>query len=188
MTINGTNGDDVITLTDNNGVVTVTGLAETVTITGFEANDRIVINGLGGDDVIEASGFGTAMQLIANGGDGDDVLIGSPGNDTLTGGDGDDILIGNGGQDVARRRTRQQRCLQGCRLAQAPGAAEPVHGVELRPGRSGRRPGADRRIRVGASSRRWPSRPPERNDAPERASEHDIVRPRVRPIRGSKPW
>ena len=31
--------------------------AETVTITNFDANDRIVINGLGGDDVIEASGL-----------------------------------------------------------------------------------------------------------------------------------
>ena len=100
VVINGTAGDDVITLNTNNGVLTVLGLAETVTITGFEANDRIVINGLGGDDVVEASGLGGAMLLTANGGDGDDVLIGSPGNDTLSGGNGDDILIGNGGVDV----------------------------------------------------------------------------------------
>jgi Ca2+-binding RTX toxin-like protein len=100
VVINGTSGDDVITLTDTNGVVTVSGLASTVTIANFEPTDRIVINGLGGDDVITASGFGTAMQLTENGGDGDDVLIGSPGNDTLTGGAGDDVLIGGGGQDV----------------------------------------------------------------------------------------
>ena len=31
-----------------------------MTISGFEANDRIVINGLGGDDVIEASGLTAA--------------------------------------------------------------------------------------------------------------------------------
>ncbi len=98
--INGTAGDDVITITDNNGVVTVSGLASTVTITGFEATDKLVINGLGGDDVIEASGLGTGMQLTANGGDGDDVLIGSAGNDTLSGGAGDDVLIGNGGNDI----------------------------------------------------------------------------------------
>jgi len=42
-----------------------------------------VINGLGGDDVIEASGLGTAMLLTADGGEGDDVLIGSPGPDIL---------------------------------------------------------------------------------------------------------
>ena len=99
IVINGTAGDDVITVANNNGVVTVSGLAETVTIKNFDAFDRIVINGLGGDDVISASGL-SGMQLVANGGDGADVLIGSPGNDTLTGGNGDDILIGNGGQDV----------------------------------------------------------------------------------------
>ena len=90
-----------ITITNNNGVVTVSGLATEVTISNFEANnDRIVINGLGGDDVITASGLGTAMLFTANGGDGDDVLIGSAGNDILTGGAGDDVLIGGGGQDI----------------------------------------------------------------------------------------
>jgi Ca2+-binding RTX toxin-like protein len=99
VVINATNADDVINITNNNGVVTVSGLAETVNISGFDANDRIVINGLGGDDVIQASGL-SGMLLTANGGDGDDVLIGSPGNDTLTGGNGDDVLIGGGGQDI----------------------------------------------------------------------------------------
>jgi Ca2+-binding RTX toxin-like protein len=70
-----------------------------VTISGFEATDQLVINGLGGDDVITASGL-TGMQLTANGGDGNDVVIGSPGNDVLTGGAGDDVLIGGGGVDV----------------------------------------------------------------------------------------
>jgi len=100
VVINGTGGDDAISIADVNGVVTVTGLSATVTITGFEATDRLVINGLAGDDVIEASKLGAAMQLTANGGDGNDVLVGSTGNDVLTGGAGDDVLIGNGGQDV----------------------------------------------------------------------------------------
>ena len=99
VVINATNGADNIVVTNNNGVVTVSGLATTVTISHFDANDRIVINGLGGDDVIEASGL-TGMQLTANGGDGEDVLIGSRGNDVLNGGAGDDVLIGNGGIDV----------------------------------------------------------------------------------------
>ncbi|AMN44277.1 beta strand repeat-containing protein [Rhodoplanes sp. Z2-YC6860] len=99
VVINATNGDDAIVVTNNNGVVTVSGLATTVTISNFDSNDRIVINGLGGDDVIEASGL-SGMQLTANGGDGDDVLIGSHGNDVLNGGAGDDLLIGNGGIDV----------------------------------------------------------------------------------------
>jgi Ca2+-binding RTX toxin-like protein len=99
VVINGTSGEDVITVTENNGVVTIAGLSTEVTISDFQANDRIVINGLGGDDVIEASGL-LDMQLTANGGDGNDVLIGSPGNDVLTGGNGDDVLIGGGGLDV----------------------------------------------------------------------------------------
>ena len=99
--INATNGDDVITITNNNGVVTVSGLATETTITNFDPTiDHIVVNGLGGDDVITASGLGTAMLLTADGGDGDDVLIGSAGNDTLLGGAGDDVLIGGPGQDI----------------------------------------------------------------------------------------
>ena len=81
-------------------MVTISRLATDVTITGFEATDRIVINGLGGDDIIEATGLGNAMRLVANGGDGDNVLIGSAGNDTLTGGNGDNVLIGGGGVDT----------------------------------------------------------------------------------------
>src|SRR5262245_54281816 len=99
IVLNATNGNDAITIVNNNGIVTVSGLPEAVTISNFEANDRIVINGLGGDDVITASGL-TGMLFNANGGDGDDVLIGSPGNDILAGGNGDDVLIGGGGQDV----------------------------------------------------------------------------------------
>ncbi|HET9246716.1 MAG TPA: calcium-binding protein, partial [Xanthobacteraceae bacterium] len=99
IVINATNGNDAISIVNNNGIVTVSGLPEAVTISNFEANDRIVINGLGGDDAIVASGL-TGMLLTANGGDGDDVLVGSPGNDILTGGNGDDVLIGGAGQDI----------------------------------------------------------------------------------------
>src|SRR5262249_23984189 len=97
--LNATNGDDANSIVNKNGIVTVSGLPEAGRICSFEANDRIVTNGLGGDDVITASAL-TGMLLTANGGDGDDVLIGSPGNDTLTGGNVDDVLIGGGGQDV----------------------------------------------------------------------------------------
>ena len=99
IVLNATNGDDAIVVTNNNGVITVSGLGADVTITGFEANDRLVINGLGGNDVIEASGL-SGMLLTGDGGDGDDVLVGSPGNDTLLGGAGDDVLVGGAGQDV----------------------------------------------------------------------------------------
>jgi Ca2+-binding RTX toxin-like protein len=100
VVINATNHADTITITNTNGVITVSGLDETVTIKNFEANDKLVINGLGGDDVIGVAGQASGMSFILNGGDGNDILVGGPGNDTLLGGNGDDVLIGGGGQDV----------------------------------------------------------------------------------------
>jgi Ca2+-binding RTX toxin-like protein len=55
---------------------------------------------LAGNDVIEATGLGTAMQFTANGGDGNDVLIASAGADTLREDAGDDVLLGGAGLDV----------------------------------------------------------------------------------------
>jgi Ca2+-binding RTX toxin-like protein len=100
VVINATNHADTITITNTNGVITVSGLDETVTIKNFEATDKLVINGLGGDDVIAVVGGNPGMLLTFNGGDGDDVLVGGPGHDTLLGGNGDDVLLGGGGQDV----------------------------------------------------------------------------------------
>jgi len=101
VVINGTAGDDVITLSIQNGALVIDGLASRVVVSHFDPNDTITINGLGGDDVIEASGVGTnGPKLVFNGGDGADVLIGSHGNDTLNGGAGDDVLNGNGGVDA----------------------------------------------------------------------------------------
>ena len=70
-------------------------------IENFEAAlDRLVINGLGGDDVVQAFGVLAPFGIIANGGEGNDVLVGGQGNDTLDGGLGEDVLIGNAGADV----------------------------------------------------------------------------------------
>src|SRR5262249_49706122 len=100
ITINGTNGNDVFTLSLENGALVVTGGASKVVI-NFDPNDTIHIAGLGGDDVINASGVGAnGPKPVLDGGDGADVLIGGAGNDTLNGGNGDDVLIGGPGQDV----------------------------------------------------------------------------------------
>jgi Ca2+-binding RTX toxin-like protein len=101
IVVNGTNGSDVITLTIENGALVINGLASKVVVEHFDFNDTIHIAGLGGDDVIDASGIGVnGPKLILDGGDGADVLIGSAGNDTLLGGAGDDVLIGGPGQDT----------------------------------------------------------------------------------------
>jgi Ca2+-binding RTX toxin-like protein len=100
--VQGTSGDDVILAVGDATGTSVLGLATQVNITGAEsANDRLTINALAGDDVIEGSGLAVgAIGLIGNGGDGADVLIGGDGNDTLSGGAGDDVLLGGPGLDV----------------------------------------------------------------------------------------
>ena len=51
-----------------------------------QANDRLLLNGLGGDDTIDATSLETdGMQPTMNGGLGVDVLLG---------GDGDDVILG----------------------------------------------------------------------------------------------
>lgn len=98
----GTSGDDVVTLAGDASGTSVFGLAAQINITGTEAaNDRLTINTLAGDDVVEASGLAAgAIQLTANGGDDDDVLVGGAGNDILAGGNGDDVLLGGPGTDT----------------------------------------------------------------------------------------
>jgi Ca2+-binding RTX toxin-like protein len=101
VVINGTNGNDVISLSIENGALVVNGLSSKIVLEHFDFNDTIRIAGLGGDDVIDASRIGTnGPKLILEGGDGNDVLVGGGGNDTINGGAGDDVLIGGPGQDI----------------------------------------------------------------------------------------
>src|SRR5262249_682033 len=89
VTIDGTNGADQISLAATGTTVTVSGLSETVTIANAEAGDRLVIQGQGGNDTINASGLPAGViGLTIDGGAGNDVIIGSQGADTLLGGDG----------------------------------------------------------------------------------------------------
>ena len=102
VTVNGTNGDDVIAVAGDAGGVSVLGLQATVNIFFPEAaNDRLVLNGQGGNDVIDASSLeADGIQLTMNGGLGNDVLIGSEGNDLINGGDGNDSAFMGAGDDT----------------------------------------------------------------------------------------
>src|SRR5262249_51053246 len=96
------NGDDQITVASVGGVVTVSGLAAQVTIDHAETTDKLVVNGLGGNDFINATGLpAAAMTLTLDGGAGDDTLAGGAGADTFFGGDGNDIVAGRQGHDTA---------------------------------------------------------------------------------------
>ncbi len=102
--VNGTAHADTIQVAGSGTSYTVTGLSATVSVQGSEgANDRLVINALGGNDVVNAAGLpaGGTVGLTVDGGAGKDVLTGSAGNDLLIGGDGDDLIIGGRGNDVA---------------------------------------------------------------------------------------
>jgi Ca2+-binding RTX toxin-like protein len=102
VTVEGTAGDDFVSVAASGDTAAVTGLAARVDVTGAEtANDRLTTSGLAGDDVITATGaLAGAIQLTLGGGPGDDVLLGGNGDDTLDGGDNDDVLVGGPGADV----------------------------------------------------------------------------------------
>lgn len=104
VTVNGTTGDDRISIASSGTSVVVKGLSAQVTIDGAEAgNDAVVVDGLDGNDTINASGLNTGeIKLAIDGGAGNDTIIGSAGNDVLIGGDGNDVITGGRGDDVAQ--------------------------------------------------------------------------------------
>lgn len=99
--VNGTGGDDAVTVSGSVGNIVVTGLTPRVEISDAEATDQLVINTLGGSDSVQPSSLqqGT-IKLTMDAGGGDDLVIGTDGDDVLLGGAGDDVLIGRRGNDV----------------------------------------------------------------------------------------
>jgi Ca2+-binding RTX toxin-like protein len=103
VTVNGRAGNDNINISAANGTVLVTGSPTTVAINNAEAaNDRLIINGGGGDDTFSATGnLAALIGLTVDGGAGNDTILGGNGADLLLGGDGNDFIDGNQGNDVA---------------------------------------------------------------------------------------
>src|SRR4029079_13221878 len=102
VTVNGTQGADAFGAAGDSGGVNVFGLHTAVNIFFQEqANDRLTLNGQGGDDVINASSLeADGIQLTMNGGLGADFLVGSDGDDLINGGDGDDTALMGAGDDT----------------------------------------------------------------------------------------
>jgi Ca2+-binding RTX toxin-like protein len=100
--VNGTATNDVIKVSGSATNVEVTGLSASVTVLGGESGlDKLIINGLGGDDTIDASAVSAgAIDLVLNGGAGNDLLIGGDGNDVLNGQQGADTMFGGPGDDT----------------------------------------------------------------------------------------
>jgi Ca2+-binding RTX toxin-like protein len=101
VTVNGTNGVDKITVSSLGSQIVVKGLPADVIIDHADAADKRVISGLGGNDVIDASGLAVnEIGLQVFGGFGADTVIGGAGNDSVNGGDGDDVALLGTGNDV----------------------------------------------------------------------------------------
>jgi Ca2+-binding RTX toxin-like protein len=102
VTVTGTNGADVFGAAGDAGGINVFGLHTAVNIFFQEqANDRLTLNALGGDDVVNATSLeADGIQLTVNGGLGNDLLIGSEGNDLFNGGDGNDTALMGAGDDT----------------------------------------------------------------------------------------
>ena len=91
--------DDALLRDDGNGdftLVSRTGTFADIPFTPTAAG--VVINALGGNDIIDASA--ATFTVVLNGGDDNDTLIGGVENDKLDGGPGNDDLTGNAGADL----------------------------------------------------------------------------------------
>jgi Ca2+-binding RTX toxin-like protein len=102
ITVNGTQGNDVFGAAGDAGGINVFGLQNTVNVFFQEqANDRLTLNALGGDDTVNAASLeADGIQLTMNGGLGVDELLGSEGDDLTNGGDGNDTAFFGAGDDT----------------------------------------------------------------------------------------
>jgi Ca2+-binding RTX toxin-like protein len=102
ITINGTQSKDTFGVLGDTGGLQVFGLHTTVTIFDQDpALDRLMLNGLSGNDAIDAKSLKAGSVLLTiNGGDGDDTITGSDGNDFINGGRGNDLMLGGAGDDT----------------------------------------------------------------------------------------
>ncbi len=109
LTVTGTNGDDVINVTEAAGTITVDEGGGTTSTFLTPSVNRINVDALGGFiDIVSVDANGIRSRITTNcigastliGGTGNDTIIGGPGADSILGGDGNDSLVGNGGADT----------------------------------------------------------------------------------------
>jgi Ca2+-binding RTX toxin-like protein len=98
LTINGSDDDDVVAVSQSGGLITLDKNGESVSYDESLVT-RIVFNGYDGDDLFAADP-GISIPLSLNGGAGDDTLLAGAADDEIFGGDGHDILVGGDGADL----------------------------------------------------------------------------------------
>ena len=102
VTVSARAGDDNVALSSGPSGIALTGLAAAHTIAGADPADRLVVNGLGGADTLNASGLAAnGATLTLRGGPDADTLTGGPGDDTFVSetGDGAEVVEGGAGSD-----------------------------------------------------------------------------------------
>jgi Ca2+-binding RTX toxin-like protein len=102
VVVNATQGADNFGVAGDTGGLRVFGLHTTINIFNQDPTlDHLTLNGLGGNDVIDARSLkADSVLLTINGGDGDDTITGSDGNDLIIGGRGNDIALMGPGDDT----------------------------------------------------------------------------------------
>ena len=107
VSIDGSAGNDLVTIALSAGTISVKGLSAQVTISHFEALDSITYNAGGGNDSLSVAAVPT-LSIGMLGGAGNDRLTGNSAfnfidgeadNDTLSGAAGNDSLLGGAGND-----------------------------------------------------------------------------------------
>jgi Ca2+-binding RTX toxin-like protein len=102
VVVNGTVAADRFSISGAGSTAVVDGPSATVHVTNAEvANDTLQVNGLGGNDTINASRLHAGVvDLLLEGGDGDDIHTGSAGDDLIIGGTGSDTAFMGAGNDT----------------------------------------------------------------------------------------
>jgi Ca2+-binding RTX toxin-like protein len=102
VTVNGTPANDTLDVRGDASRVIVSGGRALVSVVDHEPANRLIVNGLDGNDAISAAGLAAgAISLTLDGGASDDTITGGAGVETLVGDDGSDSIDGNGANDVA---------------------------------------------------------------------------------------
>lgn len=120
LTVDGTSGNDTITVRQETASLSVTGTpirdgSKSVNSVAPSRVRKIVVRGSAGNDTINFSGVTIPAQIwggqgndriiagnvntTAYGDQGHDTIFGGTGNDWLVGGDGNDLIYGSGGND-----------------------------------------------------------------------------------------
>jgi hypothetical protein len=98
LVVCGTAGNDRICV-DHADKHRVTVIVNGINLGTFAPTNRIIVNGLAGNDSIRVA-KDVHLSAWLYGGDGDDTIMGGGGNDVLLGGAGSDHLYGGSGRDL----------------------------------------------------------------------------------------